>query len=176
MRAMRSIRRTALVGRPAAQMFDLIEGAEHYPAFLPWCHDATIVSRDDAVVSADIDIRWRGLHLRFRTRNPKQRPEYMAIHLEQGPFRHFFGEWRLRPLAADACKVEFALDYEFESRIATHAAGPVFDRIADRLVDAFVERALAAPVAAAPADALSSEGGPSASPAVAVPGDAPPAG
>ena len=40
------VRKTVLVGHSAARMFDLIEAAEHYPDFLPWCAAATIVERD----------------------------------------------------------------------------------------------------------------------------------
>jgi ribosome-associated toxin RatA of RatAB toxin-antitoxin module len=137
------VRRSALVARPADAMFDLIEGAEHYPAFLPWCAGATIVQRDDALVSADLRVRWKGLNFEMRTRNPKRRPEYMAIHLERGPFRRFEGEWQLARLGDAACKVEFALDYEFDSALMTSIAGAVFERIADTMVDAFVERAIA---------------------------------
>lgn len=137
------VRRSALVARPADAMFDLIEGAEHYPAFLPWCAGASIVQRDAQVVSADLRVRWKGLSFEMRTRNPKRRPEYMAIHLERGPFRRFEGEWRLAALAAHACKVEFTLDYEFDSALMTQLAGALFERIADTVVDAFVERALA---------------------------------
>ena len=139
------VRRTALVARPASHLFDLIEGAEHYPAFLPWCAGATILVRDDSVVSADISIRFKGVGFEIRTRNPKRRPEFMAIHLERGPFRRFYGEWRLLVLAEDACKVGFLLDYEFDSPVMTRVAGPVFDKIADKLVDAFVQRAIDVP-------------------------------
>ena len=65
----------------------------------------------------------------------------MAITLEQGPFRRFEGNWRLTPLAATACKIEFALSYEFDGAIARTLAGPVFARIADTMIDAFVARA-----------------------------------
>ncbi|OGB06470.1 MAG: ubiquinone-binding protein [Burkholderiales bacterium RIFCSPHIGHO2_12_FULL_69_20] len=136
------VRRSALVPQPATRLFDLIEAAEHYPRFLPWCADAQIVSRDDQLVSADLRVCWHGMNFDLRTRNPKQRPGYMAIHLERGPFRRFEGEWRLTELASDACKVNFALDYEFDSAFMTRAAGPLFNRIADTLVDAFVHQAL----------------------------------
>ena len=142
------VRRSALVAQPATHLFDLIEAAEHYPRFLPWCAGASIVSRDEAMVSADIRVRWGGMNFEMRTRNPKQRPEYMAIHLERGPFRRFEGEWRVTALTPEACKVAFVLDYEFDSALMTRAAGPMFNRIADTLVDAFVQRALATPVAA----------------------------
>ena len=144
------VRRSALVGRSASALFDLIEAAEHYPRFLPWCTGARIVSRDDGQVSADLKVNWLGLDFEMRTRNPKQRPEYMAIQLERGPFRRFEGEWRLTPLASDACKVAFVLDYEFDSSFMTLAAGPMFSRITDKLVDAFVRQALAMPLAEAP--------------------------
>ena len=69
------VRRSALVDQPAEHLFDLIEAAEHYPDFLPWCAGAQIVSRDDALVSADIRMRYAGVSFELRTRNPKRRPE-----------------------------------------------------------------------------------------------------
>ena len=145
------VHRSALVDQPATHLFDLIEAAEHYPDFLPWCAGATILSRDDAEVSADISVRYRGMNFEFRTRNPKRRPEHMAVHLEKGPFRRFEGEWRLTALQDWACKVEFTLDYEFDSALMTQLAGPMFGRIANTMVDAFVQRAVAVPaVVAAP--------------------------
>jgi ribosome-associated toxin RatA of RatAB toxin-antitoxin module len=138
---MNEIRKSALVAHSAERIFDLIEAAENYPAFLPWCSAATILMRDDAVVSALITIDYRGVRLDFTTRNPKRRPEFMAIHLERGPFRQFQGEWHLKPLGTDGCRIDFCLRYEFASTAMTRLAGPVFDRIANTLVDAFVTRA-----------------------------------
>jgi ribosome-associated toxin RatA of RatAB toxin-antitoxin module len=135
------VRRSALVDHPAEIMFDLIEAAEHYPAFLPWCAAVRIVGRDDSVVCADVEVRWRGAAFALSTRNPKRRPEHMAIHLVHGPFEHFEGEWRLTALGEGACKVDFALDYAFASGLMTRVAGPLFERIANTLVDAFVHRA-----------------------------------
>lgn len=135
------VHRSALVEYAAESMFDLIEAAEHYPAFLPWCAGAAIVTRDEALVVADITVDWHGARFSFRTRNPKRRPEWMAITLERGPFRRFEGEWNLKPLAVSACKIEFALRYEFENAVVRKVAGVVFDRISGTLVDAFVTRA-----------------------------------
>jgi ribosome-associated toxin RatA of RatAB toxin-antitoxin module len=129
------------VGHSAEQMFDLIEAAEHYPDFLPWCSGATIVERDDAVVVADIEVEVRGVRFGFRTRNPKRRPEWMAIHLERGPFRRFHGEWHLTPLTSEGCKIDFELRYDFDHSVVGKLATPVFDRIANTLVDAYVARA-----------------------------------
>jgi len=144
------VRRTALVPFSAATMFDLIEAAEHYPSFLPWCVGATILERDDAVVVADIHVNYRNVRFNFTTRNPKHRPDFMAITLERGPFRRFDGDWRLAELAPDACKIEFSLRYDFESSLLGRLASPVFERIANTLVDAFVARAGQLAVPAAP--------------------------
>ena len=138
---MNEVRKSVLLPFPVEGMFDLIEAAEHYPDFLPWCSEATVLSRDEDVVSARITVDYHRVRFHFVTRNPKRRPEFMAIRVEQGPFRHFEGEWRLAPLAATACKVEFFLRYEFQSAVMAKLAGPVFDNIANTLVDAYVRRA-----------------------------------
>jgi ribosome-associated toxin RatA of RatAB toxin-antitoxin module len=135
------VRKSALVGYAAERMFDLIEAAEHYPEFLPWCSGATILARDESVVVANIAVDYHGVRFQFTTRNPKRRPEWMAVTLARGPFRRFEGEWHLLPLAAAACKIAFTFRYEFNAAMVRTLAGPVFDRIADTLVDAFVARA-----------------------------------
>jgi CRP/FNR family transcriptional regulator, cyclic AMP receptor protein len=60
----------------------------------------------------------------------------------------------LTPLNAGACRIEFTLTYEFADRLTERVAGPVFARMADTMVDAYVARAErilpATPVVAAP--------------------------
>ena len=65
----------------------------------------------------------------------------MAIGLEQGPFQRFEGSWNLKPLSSWGCRIEFALSYDFNSSVMGSLASPVFHRIADTLVDAFIQRA-----------------------------------
>ena len=89
-------RRSALIQSSAARTFDLIEAAEDYPAFLPWCANAVIITRDENVVVAKLTVDYHGLRFDLTTRNPKKRPHWMAIHLDRGPFRRFEGEWRLK--------------------------------------------------------------------------------
>jgi len=134
-------RRSVLVAHPAERMFDLIEAAEHYPDFLPWCAAATVLQRDDEIVVARLQVAYLGAKFEFTTRNPKRRPEFMAIGLEQGPFRRFEGTWNLKPLSSWGCRIEFALSYDFNSSVMGSLASPVFHRIADTLVDAFIQRA-----------------------------------
>jgi ribosome-associated toxin RatA of RatAB toxin-antitoxin module len=134
------VRRSALVEFPAERMFDLIEGAEHYPTFMPWCKSVTILERDDAIVAAEIHVEYHGARFTLATRNPKQRPTFLAVNMERGPFRRFDGRWHITPLAPDACKIEFTLHYEL-GKIAGAVAGQFLDRFANIVVDAFVTRA-----------------------------------
>ena len=135
------VHRSALIGHSAESTFDLIEAAEHYPEFLPWCANAVILARDENVVAARLTVNYHGLHFDLTTRNPKERPHWMAIHLERGPFRRFEGDWRVVELGPDACKIEFTLRYEFDSTLVGKLAGSVFERIADTMIDAFAHRA-----------------------------------
>lgn len=138
------IRKSALVGHSAANTFDLIEAAERYPEFLPWCASAVILERDASVVMARITIDYHGLRFDLTTRNPKRRPHWMAIHaidLERGPLRSFEGEWHVVELAADACRIEFNLHYELDNALLGRLAGLVFDDMASTIVDAFALRA-----------------------------------
>lgn len=134
------IRKTMLIAHPVERVFDVIEAAEQYPAYLPGCADAVIVARDAAVVIADISVDYHGIQFGFRTRTEKCRPSWMAVHLVSGPFRHFYGEWELKALSADGCRVAFALSCEFDTAAMSTLIRPVFDRIGNALVDRFVAR------------------------------------
>lgn len=135
------IRKSALVARSLIETFDLIEAAEYYPLFLPWCADAQILQRSAKEVSARLTIDFHGIRFALTTRNPKQRPRWMKVHLQQGPFRHFEGEWRLTEIAAAACRIDFDLRYEWGGGLTGFLARPIFNEIANTMVDAFARRA-----------------------------------
>ena len=135
------VRRVVLVEHPVERMYDLIEGAEHYPAFLPWCARAKVLERNESVVAATIGIEWHGVGFEITTRNRKRRPEWLEFALERGPFRNFGGEWQLKPLGSSGSRIDFVLHYEFASDVLGRAAGVAFERIANTMVDAFVQRA-----------------------------------
>ena len=134
------VAKSALLELPAEAMFDLVEQAEHYPEFLPWCAGTTILERTEHVVTAEIQVDYHGVRFSLVTRNPKRRPEWLAVRMERGPFRRFEGDWNITALAPDACKIAFAMHYEMAGPLA-RVASPVFDRIANTFVDAFVARA-----------------------------------
>jgi ribosome-associated toxin RatA of RatAB toxin-antitoxin module len=138
---MKSVTRSALVSFSAQQMFDLVEGVEQYPQFLPWCSGSSVSHRDAEVTQATIHINFRGIKQSFSTENHKQPPERMTLQLVEGPFRMLDGEWRFSALGAEACRIDFRLRYEFSSGLLEKLVGPVFGHIAGTMVDAFLKRA-----------------------------------
>jgi ribosome-associated toxin RatA of RatAB toxin-antitoxin module/CRP-like cAMP-binding protein len=130
-----------LVPYSAEGMFDLIEQAEHYPQFLPWCVGATIFERSDDWVAARIDFSYMRVRFGFRTRNPKRRPEWLQVRLVEGPFRHFLADWRLTPLGTQGCKIEFALSYEVSDGMLDRVAARAVDVVSRSMMDAFIQRA-----------------------------------
>jgi ribosome-associated toxin RatA of RatAB toxin-antitoxin module len=135
------VHKTVFVAYSAAQMFALVEKVEDYPQFLPWCGEVDVVQRNDIALKATLSINYHGIKQRFTTENKNQPPHLMEMNLVDGPFKHLHGRWSFTELRADACKIEFHLQYEFSSKILEHLIGPVFSKIANGFVDSFCARA-----------------------------------
>ena len=135
------ISKSALVSYTPEQMYQLVDDIEAYPAFLPWCGDATILNRDNNTVEASLFIAHSGLNKTFSTRNSNFPYEKIEMRLLDGPFKHLEGVWIFEPLGDAACKVSLNLDFEFSSKIIGLTLGPIFNKIANSLVDAFIQRA-----------------------------------
>lgn len=133
--------KSALVPYSATQMYDLVNDIESYPRFLPWCRSARIVSRSEDHIEATIDMAKGPMHRSFTTCNWLHPTERIELQLIDGPFRRLEGDWRFTPLREDACKVALRLEFEFANAFLRAAIGPIFNRIADTLVDSFCQRA-----------------------------------
>lgn len=129
-------------------MFDLVVDVPAYPQFLPWCDSAYVVEVNPQGATAQIGISFSGIRQRFTTRNththsPDTHSE-VAMQLVDGPFSQLDGAWRFIPVGGpgqNACRVELQLNYGFDNAALAALVGPVFDKIASSLVDAFVKRA-----------------------------------
>jgi len=139
---MPTIERSALVPYSAAEMYVLVDNVVAYPQFLPWCVEAKEWSRTEHEVRASIELRRGALHKAFTTHNRLQKDKMIEMRLVEGPFSHLEGFWRFEMLGDDACKVSLDLEYEFSNSLLKIALGPVFNQIANTLVDAFCARAV----------------------------------
>ncbi len=138
---MTTISRHAIVPYSASQMYRLVSDIESYPRFLPWCGGAKVISADEEVVEASIDIDYKGVKKSFTTRNRLQKDKTMEMHLVDGPFKQLQGFWRFESLDDSACKVLLDLDFEFSNRLVAMTVGRVFNDIAGKLVDSFSRQA-----------------------------------
>jgi ribosome-associated toxin RatA of RatAB toxin-antitoxin module len=137
------IARSALVPYTPHEMFALVADIPSYPGFLPWCGGARILSQDEDLVVASIDIAYHGVHKTFTTRNRLQRDKVLEVSLVEGPFKHLHGNWLFDAVGADASRVVFNLDFEVANRLMAMVISPVFTGIANQMVDSFVARARA---------------------------------
>jgi len=135
------VKKSVLIAHPAEKMFDLVDGVENYPQFLPWCSAAISESMDETRVRASVTINYHGVKQSFTTENTRLRPTEIDMKLVDGPFRTLDGTWRFIALNENACKIEFSLHYEFSSKLLEKLVGPVFAYIANSLVEAFIRRA-----------------------------------
>jgi ribosome-associated toxin RatA of RatAB toxin-antitoxin module len=135
------VKKNALVPFSAASMFDLVAGVEDYPEFLPWCGGTEVHQRTEDGMVATIRIAYRGLSQSFTTENRHERPHRIELKLRDGPFSRLHGVWTFKALTPQACRIDLTLDYEMRSGLIAQLLGPVFEQIAQTMVDAFVNRA-----------------------------------
>ncbi|HXD07295.1 MAG TPA: type II toxin-antitoxin system RatA family toxin [Burkholderiaceae bacterium] len=144
---MKHVKKSVLLWYSPREMYDLVVAVPDYPKFLPWCSKAEVLEGGEASLTARLHLNYHGVRHAFTTRNVNVPGESMVMTLVDGPFSVLDGTWRFLPLNAapegnaQACKVEFDLKYAFNSIALETVVSPVFDRIANSFVDAFVKRA-----------------------------------
>ena len=141
---MKTVHKSVLIWYSPEEMFALVTGVEHYPQFLPWCDHAAVLETTQDGMTAEVGISFSGIRQTFVTRNTHETGRRVQMHLVKGPFSRLDGDWHFHPVGDGtqrACKVELQLNYGFDSAALAALVGPVFDRIAGSMVDAFVKRA-----------------------------------
>lgn len=143
---MKQLKRSVLLWYSAREMYDLVTAVEDYPRFLPWCDRAEVLVRHDDGVTARLGLAYAGVRHAFTTRNENRLDEAVTMRLVDGPFSSLEGVWAFRPIEAapadrQACRVELDLRYAFSNRPLETLLSPVFDKVAETLVDSFVSRA-----------------------------------
>lgn len=138
---MKRISRSAIVEQSAAELYALVQDIDAYPEFLPWCVAAQVRERSPHRTVATLTVGMKGLRQSFTTENVDRDGESIDMKLLEGPFKRFSAHWRFKALGRHAARIEFSLGYEFASRILARALDPLFETIANTMVDAFTRRA-----------------------------------
>jgi len=141
---MKTVQQSVLIWYSQREMYVLVTDVNRYAEFLPWCEHARVVEEHDNGMTAEMGISFGGVRQTFSTRNAHVPDSQVDMRLINGPFSRLDGQWNFVPLgdgSQRACKVELTLNYGFDSPTLSKLVGPVFDKIAASLVDAFVKRA-----------------------------------
>jgi ribosome-associated toxin RatA of RatAB toxin-antitoxin module len=141
---MKTVQKSVLIWYSPQEMFDLVTSVQQYPQFLPWCDHTRVLEQDDNGMLAEVGIALSGIRHSFVTRNLHEPGRRVQMQLVKGPFSRLDGDWHFHPVgdgSQRAARVELLLNYGFDSVTLSKVVGPVFDRIAASMVDAFVKRA-----------------------------------
>ncbi len=141
---MKTVQKSVLIWYSPQEMLDLVTAVQQYPQFLPWCDHARVLEQDGSSMLAEVGIALSGIRHSFVTRNLHDPGRRVQMQLVKGPFSRLDGDWHFHSVgdgSQRAARVELLLHYGFDSVTLSKVVGPVFDRIAASMVDAFVKRA-----------------------------------
>lgn len=138
---MPTISRTALVEHSAKAMYELVCDIDSYDEFLPWCSAAQVQERSDTHQLASVTINQVINQSQFTTRNTLKTDESITMNLVDGPFKYLSGTWQFKPLDDSACKITLDIDFEFSSAVIAKMISPAFNKVCDKIMDAFIQRA-----------------------------------
>ncbi|BDH44835.1 ubiquinone-binding protein [Salmonella enterica subsp. enterica serovar Choleraesuis] len=138
---MPQISRSALVPYSAEQMYQLVNDVKSYPDFLPGCTGSRVLNASPSEMTAAVDVAKAGISKTFTTHNTLTSNQSILMNLVDGPFKKLMGIWKFTPLSADACRIEFHLDFEFTNTLIELAFGRIFKELASNMVQAFTSRA-----------------------------------
>lgn len=124
------------------QLFDLVADVSRYPEFLPWVVAVRVRRNDGAVLLADMSVGFRALRETFTSRVTLDRPRAIHVDYVSGPLRYLKNDWRFTPVPGGT-RIDFAVDFEFRSRLFERIAGAVFGEAFRRMVASFEARARA---------------------------------
>jgi ribosome-associated toxin RatA of RatAB toxin-antitoxin module len=147
---MKHVKKSVLLWYSAHEMYKLVTDVPSYPAFLPWCERGELLEPHEGGVTARVHLAFAGVRHAFTTRNEQLPDRQVLVKLVDGPFSVLEGSWNFVPLGTagapdaeqpQACRIEFELCYAFSSKSLELVLSPVFDRVANTMVDSFVARA-----------------------------------
>lgn len=135
------VERSALLPYSAHQMYCLVNDVTKYPEFLPWCSGAVILAESATTMSAKLLIA-KGPIKQYLITNNKIVPDVsIEMNLQEGPFQKLHGLWTFQQLNDEACKINFTMEFDYNSMIMKATLGPLFNKAAGSMVEIFSQRA-----------------------------------
>ena len=123
---------------PVEVAYQVVADVERYPEFLPGCAAVEIKKRSEHGLEAAVTAEGAGLTQTFVTAN-RHDPSNILMSLKKGPFKSLEGVWHFSQIGDQGCRIEVTVDFEPDGMLARILV-PMSDKIANVLVDAFIER------------------------------------
>lgn len=130
----------------AQQIYELVINIEDYPQFLPWCRNANIIKKIAANnIHAELLINFKNIFEKYTsdvTFNKISEQKYIVeAKAIKGPFKNLTNRWEIYAIDSRKAKVDFFLEFEFNSIILTKMLGAIFSSATQKMINAFEERA-----------------------------------
>jgi ribosome-associated toxin RatA of RatAB toxin-antitoxin module len=139
---MPKVQKQLIVPYSNVQIYDLINDIQAYPEYLPWCQSALIHEQSAKHIKATLNLAKGPLTYSITTLNNMQPHSSIRMQYVAGPFKSCSGSWDFRPLQdPQQSEIIFTMEYEFKNFMTALAVEPVFNPIANTLIDAFLQRA-----------------------------------
>jgi ribosome-associated toxin RatA of RatAB toxin-antitoxin module len=138
---MKTLTRSALIARPPAEVFALVNDVASYPQFVPGCSSAEILLRSETEIVARLKVHRGPLSTQLTTRNRPFPHREIRLELVAGPLRALEGTWTFTPVGSNGCRIELQLQFEFSNAFKAALLDPLIEGVATSMVQAFVGRA-----------------------------------
>jgi coenzyme Q-binding protein COQ10 len=144
-----------IVPYTAELMYAVVSDVERYPEFLPWCRGLRVLDRQWAardglaggvaggpeIIIAEMLVGFGAFNERYTSRvilDPAARK--IDVTQTEGVFRALETHWRFTP-EGESCRVDFAIAFEFKSRLLGAVAGKAFADVFVKMSEAYEARA-----------------------------------
>jgi ribosome-associated toxin RatA of RatAB toxin-antitoxin module len=138
---MKTLTRSALIARPPAEVFALVNDVASYPQFVPGCSSAEVLLQSDTEIVARLRVHRGPLSTQLTTRNRPKPHSEIRLELVAGPLRSLEGSWTFTPVGTNGCRIELRLQFEFSNPFKAALLDPLIEGVASSMVQAFVGRA-----------------------------------
>lgn len=134
----------------AKQIFDLVCDIESYPQFLPWCANAKIIKQiSPNNLQAQLAVEFKGIFEHYlsdvsfgqKTAQNGEHIFWVEAIAVKGPFKSLVNNWQIAELSDASCKVDFFLNFEFNSALLGKMFGGIFSAATAKMMQAFEDRA-----------------------------------
>lgn len=140
---MHSFRETRIMHHDAEFIAKIIMDIEEYPAFLPWCNSASILSRDEDSITAILEVSFKGFKESYTSKvvlDENANSYKINTQAISGPFKYLENIWDIRQIE-NGCEINFSIDFKFKSSILDIVMGAIFSIATKKMIQAFEDRA-----------------------------------